>query len=133
MGCTDAQHKNLLCDSDAGPGLRRCDGYADRANHRLDDGNALDDARRNDNAARDELESNDRHFATAATTVPGQAQSENDNDTRAALTHGGAKCDSVAPMTTAITAPGAAARSDDGEAKPTTPGGTKAGRSADEN
>ena len=48
QGCTDAQQQFLLCDSDAGPGLRRCDGYADCANRD-------DNAPRDDNAASDEL------------------------------------------------------------------------------
>ena len=132
MEYMEAQHKRLLHDPAAGPGLLRCDGYADRADHGLDDGDTWenacreDKARCSDNAARGELDGDDRHNATAATTVPGQAPSDEDGDASAALPSGGEERDSAAPLTTTITARGAAARSDAGEAKPTTPGGTKA-------
>ena len=75
QGCTDAQYKNLLCDSDAGPGLRRCDGYADCANHRLDD---YDNARRDDNALRDDNAASDElDGKTVTMTASGDNDSTN--------------------------------------------------------
>ena len=155
QGCTDAQHKNLLCDSDAGPGLRRCDNYADRANHRLDDYDAHENARRDDNvrcsgnAAREEL-GGDGSSGTGTTTAALGTATSGDNDGAKTTKHDdNARCDDNARSSdnaasdeldgkaaaTTVTTPalGTAARGDNDGAKATTHGGENAGHSADGN
>ena len=155
LKCQDAQQQLLLLDSAADPGPRRCDGYADSANHRLEDYDTHDDARRDDNVSRSgntasgELDGDDSGGAWTTTAALGTATRDDYAGKETTKHDDNARCednrrnrDNAASddldgkaATTTVTTPalGTAVRGDNEGVKPTTYGGENTGRSADEN